>query len=248
MPWMKKKASFQGPATVQLATPEASLVVHLARNTGRPSKACIPILEAVLRDERIIKAGCGVDQDMLELRRKFRGLEARSRLELGGIGASDKGETLGLRKLAASILGVDLPKSRRLATSNWSQVPLTEAQVAYSARDAWAAAAIVDVLEIHDPATFATDALVDRLRSQRSVKDLSRRQKKRKQAKNLLSSLLAPYSLRSHKSKVQRNGLPSWKVETVRELKNVMKENKFEQHEFIDVESLGFSIRSDDQT
>jgi len=245
VPWLRKKAFFQGPATVQLATPQASLVVHLARNKGRPSKACVPLLEAVLRDERIIKAGCGVDQDMLELRRKYRGLEARSRLELGGIGASDKGETLGLKRLAASILSVDLPKSRRLATSNWSQVPLTQAQVAYSARDAWVAAAIVDVLASQDPETFETNALVDRLRSQRSLKDLSQRQRKRKNAKNLLSSLLAPYSLQC-KSKASMNTLPSWKVESVRKLKTVMKENKFERHDFIDVESLGFNIRSDD--
>ena len=68
-----------------------------------------------------------VDDDMLELRQRWKRLEARSRVDLGGIGSTG-GELRGLKKLTGSILGFDLPKSRRMAISNWSQVPLSDAQ------------------------------------------------------------------------------------------------------------------------
>jgi hypothetical protein len=67
LPWLKHRASFQGPATVQLATPDSCLVVHLVRTSGRRSQACSPILKAVLCDEMFVKAGCAIDDDLLAL-------------------------------------------------------------------------------------------------------------------------------------------------------------------------------------
>lgn len=67
LPWFRG-AAFQGPATVQLATPKSCLVVHLVRHpSGRRSQACSPILKAVLCDECFVKAGCALDEDMLAL-------------------------------------------------------------------------------------------------------------------------------------------------------------------------------------
>ena len=131
-----------GPAVVQLATTQAALVVHLVKNDGRFSRACIPLLEAILKDDRIVKTGCGIDDDMLTLRERFKGLEAYGRFELGGICPIVPGELVGLKRLTAMLLGLHLPKSKRLAASGWSQVPLSPAQITYSARDAWAGAAI----------------------------------------------------------------------------------------------------------
>jgi hypothetical protein len=245
---MKGKVSFLGPAVVQLATLDASLVVHLASLNGRPSGSCGPQLEALLRDETIVKAGCSVDQDMLELRQKWTRLEARSRLDLGGIGASGS-QRLGLKQLTSKILGVDLPKSRRLTMSNWSQVPLSSAQLAYSARDAWAGAAIIAELAARDPDTFGTEALVDLLRPQRSIDDLYHRQRRRKEAKNLLSSLVAPYSFKEKARQPEKTSdMPTWKAKVVSNLKHVMKENRLDHQDVFDVEPLGFSITNKNQT
>ena len=220
---------------MQLSTPHSSLVIHLAHLSGKPSMACKHILEAVLRDENIIKAGCSIDQDMLELRSKFRNsLEARSRLDLNNLRTAR--ESPGLKRLCRTILGVELPKSRRVATSDWSRVPLSSTQLAYSARDAWAGAAVSAVLEARDPSTFSPFCLQQRLRGQRSLRDLQRRLKKRKRAKHQLKSILAPYAAlrRGHH-------LPPWKARLVREWHGVLKENRFEHSEAFDMESLGFA-------
>lgn len=177
---------------------------------------------------------------MLELRQRWSTLEARSRLDLGGVGASGH-RRLGLKQLSRSILGVDLPKSRRLAMSDWSQVPLTKALVAYSARDAWAGAAIVATLADRDPDTFGTPALVDLLRPQRSIDDLYHRHYRRKEAKNKLTALLAPYSFEEKKRRhVHDSEMPPWKAKVVSDLKCIMKENRAVQVETFDVEPLGF--------
>lgn len=245
---MKDKVSFVGPAVVQLATLDACLVVHLASPNGRPSSTCGPPLEAVLRDETIVKAGVSLDQDILELRQKWSRLEARSRLDLGGIGASGS-QRLGLKQLTSSILGVDLPKTRRLTMSNWSQVPLTSAQLAYSARDAWAGAAIIAELAARDPDTFGTEALVDLLRSQRTIDDLYHRQRRRKEAKNQLSSLVAPYSFKEKARQPEKTSeMPTWKAKVVKNLKHVMKDNQLDRQNVFDVEPLGFSIVNKNRT
>jgi hypothetical protein len=247
-PWMKDKVNFVGPAVVQLATLDACLVVHLASANGRPSGSCGPPLEAVLRDETIVKAGVSLDQDMLELRQKWTRMEARSRLDLGGVGASGS-QRLGLKQLTSSILGVDLPKTRRLTMSNWSQVPLTSAQLAYSAWDAWAGAAIVAELAARDPDTFGTEALVDLLRPQRTIDDLYHRQRRRKGAKNQLSSLVAPYSFREKTRQPEKTSeMPSWKAEMVSNLKDIMNENRLDHQNVFDVEPLGFSIARKNRT
>ena len=43
-------------------------------------------------------------------------------------------------------LGTELNKSKRIVLSDWSKTPLSEEQISYSARDAWAAAAILEKL------------------------------------------------------------------------------------------------------
>ena len=236
-PWIERKASFRGPAVVQLCTPTHALVVHLAKASGRPSRACAPLLESVLQEERIVKAGCAIDQDMLELHTEWKGMEARSRFDLGGIGG-DKSAVTGLRTLCAGVLHMDLPKSKRLAMSDWSQLPLTDEQLCYCARDAWVGAAVAAELEALSPATFAPDRLVLRLQTQRTVRDLTQRQANRKQAKQLLVAIQAPYSF-ARKKQVQNTRLPQWKQRIVKDLKEVMRENRYDGLEVYDALELG---------
>ena len=230
---------------MQLSTPDASLVVHFVRTNGRPSSACGPLLDAVLRDESIVKAGCSVDQDMVELRmNKFPRLEARSRLDLGGIRVRTDGGAAGLKTLCHHIIGIDLPKPKRLARSNWSQVPLSYDQVAYGARDAWAGAAVVSSLESVDPSTFSASALTERLKDQRSIKDIQKRQERRKWAKKQLSAILAPYSKQAkrHRWVDVEIELRPHQVKAIRALKATLKNNCYEAAEAFDIESIGLEI------
>lgn len=189
VPWMKGQVKFEGPATIQLSTPHSSLVVHLTRAWGdRRSTAC-PAIEALLKDETIIKAGAGIDEDMLELHRWNRRLVARSRFDLGGIGSTPTFRRVGLKRLVRAVLGVELRKSKKLAVSNWSRVPLTNSQLAYCARDAWAGAAVLHDLAERDPDQFGTDALRSLLRRERSVNELNERASERKRAKEELKEI-----------------------------------------------------------
>ena len=125
-------------------------------------------------------------------------LHARSRLDIGGIGSNRHGTT-GLQRLAKSILGVNLKKSKKQALSDWSQVPLTDAQLIYSARDAWSGAAIVSQLADADPDTFGTEALIDLLKHEIPMQELIHRVQSRKKAKAKLASILKPYKARNRR-------------------------------------------------
>jgi hypothetical protein len=120
---------------------------------------------------------------MLELYRAWRcTFEIKNRFDIGGIGATSS-QTLSLKNLTQSVVNVELQKSRKLAMSNWGQVPLTEAQISYCARDAWAAAVIMTELAERDPNTFATAPMIHRLSNERCIADLDTRAKGRKAAK-----------------------------------------------------------------
>lgn len=229
---------FEGPSTVQLATADSCLVVHLFRKTGRPSIASVPILEAVLSDETIIKAGVGIDKDLIELCQAWGILEARSRLNLGGIGVKSNGkETTGLKRLSKAILNVDLLKSRKVASSNWSQVPLSDKQVAYCARDAWAGAAIVEELIARDPDTFSPDSLKCLLENQQSVEEMTVLAMERKLARTELTSLMAPFQSQRSKRRI-----PSNVRREVTRLQGTIKASKPKPPLAFDVSSLGITI------
>jgi len=229
---------------VQLATPTHALVVHLAKPSGRPSRACAPLIESVLRNEHIVKAGCAIDHDFIELHEDWEGLEARSRFDLGGM-SGDKGSVAGLQSLCANFLGLDLPKSKRLAMSDWSQLPLADTQLMYCARDAWAGAAVAAELEALLPETFSSEALTRRFRSQRTLKDLSERLRKRKQAKQLVATLRAPESFSSRKKTKMKNkdfhttNPPEWKQKLLNELRDVMRQNRYDGLDIYDTVELG---------
>ena len=198
-----ERSPFHCAATVQLATPDSCLVIHLARRSGRHSKACIPILKAVLCDEQFVKAGCAVDEDLMSLYELWDGLDAKSRLDLGLLGAGTPNKQqqqqqqqrrFGLKTLSKGLLGVDLPKQHEITMSDWSVVPLTEAQIMYSARDAWAGAAIAETLAAYDPDTFSHASLVSTLpHCETPIAELVSRQQRRDQSKLQLGRIVAQY-------------------------------------------------------
>ena len=156
------------------------MVIHLARRSGKHSQACAPILKAVLCDEQFVKAGCALDEDLMSLYELWNGLDAKSRFDLGFLGG--RSNRYGLKSLSKGLLGVDLPKPREVALSDWSMIPLTEHQIVYSARDAWAGAAIAKQLALYDPTTFGHESLVKTLvQTEPSISELIEKQRRRGQ-------------------------------------------------------------------
>jgi len=187
-----ERSPFYNAATVQLATSDSCLVIHLARRSGKHSQACAPILKAVLCDEQFFKAGCALDDDLMSLYELWNGLDAKSRFDLGFLGGRSK--RYGLKALTKGLLGVDLPKPREVTLSDWSMIPLNEHQIIYSARDAWAGAAIAKQLAIHDPTTFGHETLVKTLaQTEPSISELVDKQRRRDRAKKDLRKLLVSH-------------------------------------------------------
>lgn len=78
-------------------------------------------------------------------------LDARSRFDIGGIGSDSNRSRVGLQKLARAIVGVEMVKSKKVSMSDWSQIPLTNAQLCFASRDAWAGAAVMENIgRMHD--------------------------------------------------------------------------------------------------
>eukprot|EP00546_Thalassionema_frauenfeldii_P001157 CAMPEP_0178936822 /NCGR_PEP_ID=MMETSP0786-20121207/25398_1 /TAXON_ID=186022 /ORGANISM="Thalassionema frauenfeldii, Strain CCMP 1798" /LENGTH=313 /DNA_ID=CAMNT_0020615291 /DNA_START=216 /DNA_END=1157 /DNA_ORIENTATION=- len=220
-----------GPATVQLATPTNCLVVHLVSRSGNPIGDSLSVLEPILMDETIIKTGVAVDHDIVALRRKWGdSVDAKSRLELGGIGCEYKnGQTVSLKRLSKAILGIDLPKSKALALSSWNRIPLTKKQVAYSARDAWAGAAILQELTNRDPETFSPESLRSMLMHQPTIDQINSLALLRKEAREARTNLLASKPLDHARQKLSG-------------LSRIIKSTAPEKPKFIDVSSLGIII------
>ena len=187
-----ERSPFYSAATVQLATTDSCLVIHLARRSGKHSLACAPILKAVLCDEQFVKAGCALDEDLMSLYELWNGLDAKSRFDLGFLGS--RSNRHGLKSLSKGLLGIDLPKPREVMLSDWSMIPLNEHQIIYSARDAWAGAAIAKQLALYDPTTFGHESLVKTLvQTEPSISELVEKQRRRDRAKKDLRNLLTPY-------------------------------------------------------
>lgn len=186
-PWCQvpRRCHRGSPTTIQLATLESVLVVHLVKPGGKPSEACAPMIDAILRDENIIKAGCGVDQDIMALHRLWPGLEATSRFDLASLFQTDKGYTPGLATLTERVVGLELPKPRKVQMSNWGQVPLDKRQIVYAGRDAWAGAAIAAVLESNDPELFSPEPLKNALKRQVTIGDLNQKWEQRQRGKKV---------------------------------------------------------------
>ena len=122
------KGRVNQPALIQLAASERIFLVQLA---------FVPFgagLAALLSNEKIVKAGVGIWDDMRELGKLYP-FEGAGAVDLGDLARSLKLPTQGLRNMAANLLGWRISKGQRC--SNWSLSELTPSQIVYAATDAW---------------------------------------------------------------------------------------------------------------
>jgi len=91
-------------------------------------------LRDLLADSSIIKAGVAVKDDIKGLR-KLHDFRPGSFVEIADLGKQLNIKQLGIRSMAALVLGVRVSKKFKL--TNWEQQHLREDQLRYAATDAW---------------------------------------------------------------------------------------------------------------
>lgn len=117
-----------GVALLQLSGPEKAYLFRVNK-IGMHRRLC-----NILADEKIIKVGAAVHDDIRGLQ-KHRDFKAGSFVDLQKIvwewGIRDKS----VKKMSAIILGFRISKTQQL--SNWEAESLSESQCRYAATDAW---------------------------------------------------------------------------------------------------------------
>jgi ribonuclease D len=124
-----KKGEVYLPCLVQAATARAVYLFQLSR------LEVFPALAELLASPSVVKAGVGIANDMLQLKKVFP-LTVENALDLGVVARRRGLGQSGVRNLAGMLLGFRIPKGNR--TSNWAAPRLSPAQITYAATDAWA--------------------------------------------------------------------------------------------------------------
>jgi ribonuclease D len=129
-----------GPHIVQLATLEHAYVMQLH------DADCRAVVAQLLAAPGITKAGFGLRDDKRHILRKLQ-VEVNGLLELN-TEFSKRGyrKEVGVKDAIATLFAQRFIKSKKVATSNWAQAQLTDAQLMYAANDAFAAARVFAAL------------------------------------------------------------------------------------------------------
>jgi ribonuclease D len=123
-----KKGESHLPCLVQAATARAVYLFQLRRTEA------FPVLADLLGDQRIVKAGISLKDDLRALKQVF-DFSEQNMLDLGLVARSNGFGQTGVRNLAGILLGTRVPKGTK--TSNWAARELSSAQITYAATDAW---------------------------------------------------------------------------------------------------------------
>ncbi len=129
-----------GPHIVQLSTLEHAFVFQLH------DMSCRNLVAQLLAAPGITKAGFGLRDDKRHILRKFQ-VEVIGLLELN-TEFSKRGyrKEVGVKDAVATLFTQRFIKSKKVATSNWAQEHLSDAQLVYAANDAYAAARVFAAL------------------------------------------------------------------------------------------------------
>ncbi len=139
-PTFAKGQESEGPHIVQLATLDAAWIFQLH------DPECSDLVAELLTRPGVAKAGFGLGDDRKRIQHKL-GVEATEVLELNTV-LRQRGyrKDMGVKAAVAVLFNRRFIKSKKAATSNWSNPRLTEAQLVYAANDAFAAAHVFHAL------------------------------------------------------------------------------------------------------
>jgi len=122
------KGQFHLPCLVQIATASVVYLFQLKRMEFSGT------LVDVLENPALIKAGIGLADDFLNLKKVFP-FEPQNIIDLSLVAQKQGIRKSGVRNLAGQVLGFRVTKGS--ATSNWARPRLTPRQIVYAATDAW---------------------------------------------------------------------------------------------------------------
>ena len=126
------------PALVQMAGKKKVFLVQLKKLSSMRG------LAGLFADPAIIKTGVAVSGDIEKLHEVMRFTPAAF-IDLGKLAAKKGIKAMGVRTLAAQLLGLRISKGAQC--SNWERSELTPAQILYAATDAWVCREIYLFLE-----------------------------------------------------------------------------------------------------
>lgn len=115
-------------ALLQLATLDTVFLFRLNRVKLSPE------LATLLADEKIIKTGVAIRDDIKGLQ-KLRPFEPKGFFDLSTMATTQGVTSIGLRALSALFLGERLSKAAKI--TNWERPTLSEQQIKYAATDAY---------------------------------------------------------------------------------------------------------------
>lgn len=133
-----RKGEVHDIALLQLATLDRAFLFRL--NLFKPTSKLIDLLST----DQVKKIGVAVADDIKGLQR-LSNFEPQGFVEIADMAKQLKIKQLGLRSLAAIMLGKRVSKSAQL--SNWEAKTLSEGQLSYAATDAWAGLKLYHSLE-----------------------------------------------------------------------------------------------------
>lgn len=124
---------------IQIAT---ATHCYLFRMQGENIVPFMAALAPILSGDKLLKVGIGLRSDLNAMKRDFE-ISVNSMLDLNWLmnqlGAPKQ---LGTQQMAATVLALKLPKSKKVTLSNWAKPltePLSELQLQYAAADAFVA-------------------------------------------------------------------------------------------------------------
>ena len=139
-PTFFKEQVSEGPHILQLATRERAWIFQLH------DLECRAVAANLLALPGLVKAGFGLGDDRKRIVSKL-GVDPAGVLELNHV-FRERGyrKDMGVKGAVAVLFNRRYIKSKKAATSNWSNLRLTPAQLVYAANDAWAAIRVYDGL------------------------------------------------------------------------------------------------------
>ncbi|MDX8400216.1 MAG: 3'-5' exonuclease [Gallionellaceae bacterium] len=132
----------EGPHLVQFALHDKAFLFQSRQIAG------LPFLLELLQSEQLIKVGFGLNSDRSHIRTKF-GVDFSGVVDLNSVFNQDGyHKEMGVRVAVGLVLKQRFAKSRKVATSNWSQPQLSASQLLYAANDAYAALKVLEALKL----------------------------------------------------------------------------------------------------
>ena len=142
-PTFVKGQESTGPDVVQFATPSRAYVLQL-RHRG-----CVELARSVLTARGVIKVGFDLRQDQTQLLHRL-GVQASPLLDLDRVFHREGyPRSIGIKSAVAIVFGQRFVKSKRVATTNWSNERLDARQVLYAANDAFVALRVLYALGLN---------------------------------------------------------------------------------------------------